>query len=368
MDLSEIKTAVVAQGNQISEWQRKQDERFALLQQEVDEVLKKAGRPSGLGGNLGAPEIDERKTAVVTIDGKRIPLLRKADNLSDYYGKSQSDDFDLGQYVREAMLGSRKAASGPALVPDYLGARIIDDVRRATVIVEAGAGTLTIDGPTTLARIDGDPTVYQHTEDTDDVEESDIDLEPVSANPKMLVALVPLTAEVVSDSPNLTAALNASLVAAFAQKLDALSLATILADTDIPTSAAGQDPAAWAKCLEAVGAAMGANQPLPAAMICNTADFIARASQLASTAGAWLGKPPVLANMVEFPTTGVTAGSAIYGGFDQAFAIALRQELRLEVVRWKNPGKASHLLVAHMRADGVVLQPKRLFIQKKTVG
>jgi HK97 family phage major capsid protein len=218
-----------------------------------------------------------------------------------------------------------------------------------------------------LARIIGDPTVYQHTENTDDIVESDIDLEPVTANPKMLAALIPLTQEVVSDSPNLNAALNMAIAAAFGAKLDALSLATILADTDIPTSAAGQDPALWQKCLEAVSAAMTANQPLPSSMITSTADFIARAAQLASTAGSWLGKPPVLSGMSEHPTTGVTAGTAIYGGFAQAFALAMRQELRLEVIRWKNPGKATHLLVAHMRADGVVLQPKRLFIQQKTV-
>lgn len=46
MDISEIKAAVVAQGTQITEWQKKQDARFADLEREVDEVLKKAGRPS----------------------------------------------------------------------------------------------------------------------------------------------------------------------------------------------------------------------------------------------------------------------------------------------------------------------------------
>ena len=45
----------------------------------------------------------------------------------------------------------------------------------------------------------------------------------------------------------------------------------------------------------------------------------------------------------------------------------MRQELRLEIVRFAKPGSASHLLVAHMRAAGVVMQPKALFIQKKTV-
>ena len=190
---------------------------------------------------------------------------------------------------------------------------------------------------------------------------------PVALNPKALVALIPLSMEVVADSPNLDAVLNTSLAAAFGAKLDALALATILADATIPTSSTGQDPNAWLNCLSAIGEAMAANQPIPSSMIGNTADFIARASQLASTAGMWLGKPPALTNMGEYPTTSVTAGTAIYGGFDRGFAIALRQELRIEVVRFGTPNKATHVLVAHMRGAGVVLQPKRLFIQEKTV-
>jgi len=102
-------------------------------------------------------------------------------------------------------------------------------------------------------------------------------------------------------------------------------------------------------------------------MICNTADFIARASQLASTAGSWLGKPPVLSGMAELPTTGIVAGKAIYGGFARAFAVAMRQSLQLEVVRFGKATSGQHSLVCHMRADGIVLQPKGLFIQKKTV-
>ena len=69
----------------------------------------------------------------------------------------------------------------------------------------------------------------------------------------------------------------------------------------------------------------------------------------------------------EYPTTAITAGTAIYGGFDRGFAITLHQELRLEVVRFGKPTSASHVLVAHMRGAGIVLQPKRLFIQQKTV-
>ncbi len=365
-ELQTISDAITQQGQAFAEFAKKQDSRFAQIEREFDELTKRANRPTNPAAAGDAADFDPRKSFAIDIDGRKIPMLRKQDNWADYAGDAKSD-FDLAEYVRDCMIGSRKAATGPALVTDALSMRIIDDVRRATTIVQAGASTIPIDGPTVLAKVTGDPTVHQHTEGEDDIGESDITLAPVKLDPKMLVALIPLTQEVVMDSPNLNQVLSLGIAAAFGQKVDALSLATILADEAVPTSAAGQDPALWAKCLEAVGAAMAVNQPVPSAMIGSTADFIARASQLASTAGTWLGKPPVLQNMAELPTTGVDAGTAIYGGFPLGFAVAFRQELRFEVVRWAKASRGTHVLVAHMRADGVVLQPKRLFVQQKTV-
>lgn len=78
-------------------------------------------------------------------------------------------------------------------------------------------------------------------------------------------------------------------------------------------------------------------------------------------------KPPALASMLELQTTSLTAGTAMMGYFPEAFAVAMRSELRVEVVRHAKPTSASHLLVAHMRADGVVLQPGKLYRQLKTV-
>ena len=167
------------------------------------------------------------------------------------------------------MLGSResKTASGPALVPTGVGSQVIDKVRAKTAIVAAGAGTIIIGGPTNLARLTQDPTVYQHTEAATDISESDILATPVSLNPKLLAVLVPLSVELVSDSPNLDALLQTSIAAAFAAKIDALSIATLLADANIPKSAVTQDPAIWLKTLEAVGSALAVNQDLPFAHV-----------------------------------------------------------------------------------------------------
>ena len=360
-DFAEMIRMIEAQGAELKTWRDAQDAKFQELQSTVDQTILKSQRP--FAGFDAKCEVKHLTTA----DGRKLPMLAREQKATDLYRTNDSDGFSLGEFARDAIVGSRKAQSSAALVPTFIGGQVIDMVRARTVVVEAGAGTILIDGPPNLARLTSGPTVHQHTEAGVDITESDIVASPVTLNPKLLACTIPLTVEVVQDSPNLDAVLNMALAGAFAAKLDALCIATLLADTNIPDSAAGQDPAVWLKVLEAVGTALGLNQRLPSAHISAPADWIARASQLASTSGTWLGKPPALSAMAELQTTGLTAGTALFGNFAEAFAIALRSDLRVEVVRHAKPTSASHLLVAHMRADGVVLQPGHLFKQLKTV-
>ncbi len=364
LNTDELKKTLDKVTDSLEAWKSGHDKKLNALEQDVNKLVTRSSRP-GANGLAGTAPDEIRH--LVTNDGRRLPMLAADQKATRLYTSDDSEGFTLGGYVRDAVVGSRKAASGAALVPTYLGAQIIDMVRAQTVIREAGAGTIIIDGPTDIARLTSGPTVYQHTEGATDISESDITAVATALNPKTLAVLIPLTAELVQDSPNLDALLNAALAGAFAAKLDALCIATLLADTAIAKSATGQDPAVWAKVLEAVGSALALNLRLPSAHISAPADFIARASQLASTAGSWLGKPPALASMAELQTTGLTAGTALFGDFAKAFAIALRDDLRVEVVRHAKATSGSHLLVAHMRADGVVLQPGLLFKQLKTV-
>lgn len=360
--MADVKQILEAQGTQSKSWHEKRQAEYEEMKAAVEELHKKSNRPN-MGGSGPVQAIKH----LLTADGRRLPLLSTNQKAADLYRTDDSDGFNLGDFCRDAVVGSRKAASGAALVPTYVGSQIIDSVRARTVLVEAGAGTIMIDGPTNLARLTSGPTVIQHTEAAADITESDIVATAVALNPKLLAVLIPLTVELVQDSPNLDQLLTIALAGAFAAKLDALGIATLLADANIPKSLATQDPAIWLNVLEAVGSALALNQALPSAHISAPADFIARASQLASTAGMWLGKPPALASMAELQTTGLTAGTALLGNFAEAFAIAMRSELRVEVVRHAKATSGSHLLVAHMRADGVVLQPGRLYKQLKTI-
>lgn len=343
-------------------------EEFKTPLEEIKARLQEAEQKLDRRSSSALPSVDAGAVKYLkTKEGVQVPLLMKTQKLASLYPRDDGEGFSLGDFAKDAVVGSRKAASGAALVPTYQGSRIIDSVRARTVMVEAGAGTILIDGPTNLARLTSGPTVYQHTEAADDIDESDIVAVPVTLNPKLLAVLIPLTVELVQDSPNLDEVLSVALSAAFAAKLDALAIARLLADVNIAESVVAHDPALWMKVLEAVGAALALNQALPSAHISSPADFIARASQLANTAGTWLGAPPALSAMRELQTSGLPAGTAIFGNFPEAFAFALRSDLRVEVMRHAKPNVGSHLLVAHMRADGVVLQPGHLFKQLKVV-
>jgi hypothetical protein len=321
-------------------------------------------------GLTGGPVMHNQEgRSFLNVNGRDTVIVAKGERVSDFCRNEDSTPFSIGDYVLANMGFQPRAAvvSGPALVPTGVSSSVIDMVRAQSTIVAAGAGTVVIDQPTALARVSGDATVYQHTENAEDILESDISIVPVTCNPKSLVALVPLSAEVVGDSANLDLVLNTSLAAAFAAKLDVLCLSRILADTNIPTSEAAHATATWAGVMLAITAALGLDQSLPTCHIGNTGDFMARASQLASTSGTWLSKPPVLADMLELASTRLDAGTAILGNMAAAFAIIARSQLNIEVVRFAKPTSYSHLLVAHARMDGLVLQPNHLFVQKLVV-
>lgn len=377
---AEVQKIIEEIGKNFTEARGKIENRFDGYEKELGELKNQADAIEKAVAKMQAPPGGSRWPAVrdmpndrfaVTVDGTRIPVLGKADKLAaSFPAPTEENRWSVGEFVRGS-LGMKVQASvlerGTATVPQYVSARIIDLMRVKARLIQAGAITIPIEGKTHLCRIDADPTVHQHSEGTDDVSESTPTLTPVELDPKALVALVPLSMEIVQDSPNLDAALDMALAGGFASKLDTLGLATILADGDIPTSGSSEATDAWAGTLAAVGSMLAANMDIPAACICGATDFITRAGELASTAGTWLGAPPVLAKMLDLPTTSMSDGFAVLGNFELGFGIAVRQELRLEVIRFAKPTYASHILVAYARMDGYVLQPNALYNQVDTV-
>jgi len=335
----------------------------------VEQQMVNEDRGNVLAGYPGfAADLSGNRPAFSIRAGNEVlPALASNQRLAQFAPRGTDEgDFSLGDFVRASLGLIRPNATltgNGGLVPTSTSAQIIDDMRAASTVIAAGSLTVPIAGPVNLCRVDGDPTVFQHTEGAADVQESQPTFTPLLLEPKALVAAIPISAELAADSQNLDEALRASISGAFAAKLDALCIAKILADADIPISTVSQDPATWQGVLLAVASSLQLDQRLPRAHISAAADFIARASQVASTAGNWLDRPGALREMLELYTTRLTAGTAIFGDFT-GFGVAIRQDLRLELIRFQSPSSYSHLLLAHCRAEGYVLQPKRLYVQE----
>jgi len=324
----------------------------------IPAIIQSAG-----GGILGSH--------MVSANGQEIRVLAKGQPMSRGSFQTDEEEYSLSNFVKAGMGIERPrgavVTSGSGLVPVGVASTIIDSMREASAIGNSGAMVITIDGPTNVGRIESDPTVVQHVQGLEDCSDSVPVFSGIELNPLSLVCNIPLSAEVVADSANLSALVSASISGAFAAKLDELCLATILADANVPVSSVSQDPASWVGVLQAIASGMVFKQGLPTALISNPADLISRASELTSTGGSWLGRPALLDALLELSSTGVEAGTAIFGNWAQAFAVAVRSQLQLEIVRYARPGSFSHLLVASMRADGYVMQPQGLFIMDKTV-
>ena len=188
-DISEIVSLIEKQGAQWTEFKKANDSRIETLEElarETKNFMCEVTSPDFSSGTKLNKTLapDSESFSVKLSDGKVVPVLTKSASCSDFFPKDKGQDaFNIGSYVLDVMTG-RKAASSSALVPTGVSSVVIDNVRAQASIIQAGAGTIVIDGPTNLAKITGDPMVYEHTEAASDVSESDITLSPVALNPK----------------------------------------------------------------------------------------------------------------------------------------------------------------------------------------
>lgn len=353
------------------------EQRDKALGGKIDEIQEQTDRLEEL---LNRPLNGIPKTAVsqpnryaVTVQGKKIPVLGREDRLSNYFRPQHSHDeteWSLEDFVRNSLgISSRNNSvleRGSATVPEFLTSRIIDDVRARTVLIKSGALTIPLDGKTVIGRIDTDPVAYLHAEGVDDIDLSLPVFSPVELDPGMIAVQIPLSVEIISDSANIDLLLRTSIAAAVAKKLDTLGITALLADANIPDSATGEDTETWSGLITAAGSHIALNGDWPKAVISNAGDYTKRISQLAGD-GHWVSKPPELLPMSDLFTTAMTAGKAILGSPEAGLLLGMRNELRLEVVRWHQPGSASHLLVAWMRGGFSIVQPKALYRQLKAV-
>jgi HK97 family phage major capsid protein len=129
---------------------------------------------------------------------------------------------DFGSHMELAM--STAEPGGGYLVPDLMSARIIDRLRAATPIFDAGAQTVPMTASTLdIPRITGDPTATWHAE-SGTITPSDATIDRVRFTAKTLPFIVKVSRELQEDAPGLGAAVQMAIRGAAMAELTRVAL------------------------------------------------------------------------------------------------------------------------------------------------
>lgn len=130
---------------------------------------------------------------------------------------------DDAEYERRAMSEGINSAGG-FLVPDEIGAGVIDLARAQSVLFQAGVSIVPMTSDRlTLARLTSDPT-YQVKAENVAFAESDATFDALGFTARTIGTLVAISRELAEDAPNASAVLQQSVARGLALKLDQYGL------------------------------------------------------------------------------------------------------------------------------------------------
>jgi HK97 family phage major capsid protein len=278
------------------------------------------------------------------------------------------------------------------MVPSALSAQVIDDTRRASRVVSAGAGTLVIPdgGSLVVAMVVGDLTPGWRGESAA-VPESEPSFAGHSIVARSLAVQCAVPVELLEDATNMDGQLRALFAEAFAGEVDRVALrgaavgsepGGVLSYTDtelahpIPTvdmgAAAGAALTSYAPLVNAQYEIAAINGPPPTTAIMHPRTDKEFALLVSAIDAQPLRKPEALANLRFATSTRVpitdthgtaTDASRIYLGGWSELLLCMRTEL--QVMALKELKMASNLqivFVAYLRMDVAVLRTNRFCI------
>jgi HK97 family phage major capsid protein/HK97 family phage prohead protease len=296
----------------------------------------------------------------------------------------------LGDCLRAMITGPRTELERRALsegtdsaggytVPDILMAEWIDRLRKALVVVGAGARTVPLGSDTVkIARLLTDPTAAWRSENAA-VAESDPALEAVTFTPRSLDVFFKTSRELVEDSLNAAEILEAALLRSFAVEVDRVCLhgtgtppqpKGIRAFTGVGEVSMGTNGAqltSWDKILDTLYELWVDNVTTPTAAVMAPRTLLTIAKFKEATTDAPLAPPPVVrdlpllqtANMpiTETQGTATDASSLFIGDFTQLM-LGFRTQMQVEVARELYRGAYQFGYFGHLRMDVQVTHPE----------
>ena len=385
-DADKMEAAADRLGDMIERITDEIDERHADGVREWSELQIVTPRPSVStapqridGGGLVLP--DSAETWRDTKTGREVRVLGREASVAALY-EPHTDGLTLGHCLR-AMLtkpandAERRAlaegtdSAGGFTVPAPLLARFIDKLRAQTVVFRAGARTVPMDSETlSIAKVASDPTTVWHAENAQE-SDSDPTFTRVQFTAHTLLSIVRASRELIADSANAEAALEAAFAGALGVELDRAALfgagsgdepQGVSGASGVNSVSMGTDggaPSGYGEILSLYQAILEDNASAPNAAIMAPRTLI-QYDGLTATDGQPLMRPSLLRDMPFLNTTSVPvdqtqgtsndASTLLLGDWSRMM-VGIRSELRIELLRERYADSYQFGFLAHLRAD-----------------
>lgn len=401
--LSEIEGAT---GDKLTGLERKHDAAMRAIdanaldideaRMEAEDEAERAKNRPNMGGSVAYGQDDgksdfarawagEGRTGWVDQKGEPVRVLRNTESWSEHEARGVS----LGDTVRAMITGPRNdterralaegtSSAGGYTVPAPLATWYIDRMRAQSVAVRAGAMTVPMSSQTlAIARLETDPTIGWRAENAA-IAEGDPTFGRVLLTAKSLAGIVKISRELLMDTVNAGAIIEAALSKTMALEIDR---AAIWGDgtSDSPTGVVntsginsvsmgtnGAALASYDKLIDAVYELQLDNANDPTAMVYHprtgaalaklkdandnpltVPEMIARIPRLSSTA----------APIDETEGTATTASSIVFGDYTQLF-IGMREDINIRLLDQLYAENGQLALLVHARIDVQLAQPK----------
>ncbi len=350
------------------------------LQGDIERALTAEG--TALAERPASPAV------VITDKGVKVPILKAADKLGAHF-MDRAEYRDLiaegggeggmgatikgivtgnwdGRHTLQKALSEGTLSGGGYAVPAPLAAQWLDMLRAKSVVIAAGAGTIPMDSQTLrIAALATDPVVTSRKENTA-INASDPTFRAVDLKAKSHGVLVTSSVELLADSPNAAAMVEAALLGSMAAAMDAacltgngstagnldnvLGILNFAGIGDIPYVADSYDAFIdaladiWADNIEPTSVIMG---PTSAATLAKLKTGLGEGSDKTT-----LVPPPEYAALAKFRTTSMPADVALVSDMARAI-IGMRQGIEIEATRQGGSAfaNAQVLIRALMRFD-----------------
>jgi HK97 family phage major capsid protein len=287
-----------------------------------------------------------------TLDGKPVTVLAKHERFSDIdQGKPA---LSFGKIIRGAITGRWDGAQaevkalgentnwgGGYLVPDQMGRMLIDMARARSVLVQAGAQTVTMNSDhLTIAKVTSDPVFQVKVENKAFTDDTALAFGAVGFTAYTIGTVIAASRELAEDSPNFASLVEEVVTKALGAELDRLGLRGTgsqepLGITNYPD--VGSTGSVGAIAWEDVHTAMvdvQSNNGEANAFVAHPetqGDLnILTSGDGTNSAKLWLGPPPGVSELTRYSTTNLTTANLIVGDFRQML-IGLRQRPLVEV-------------------------------------